>query len=112
MDNVKLHSDSSEYSKMVYYKDWDEKAMAFTNHEGTRCQGVQLANLVKNKRSKYMALTKPYQFSGSGSLDKSTLNAENLVVYEAFQQVFGDKMPTRYDRVVKSNNVSKQIQNT
>ena len=112
VDNVKLHSDSSEYSKMIHYKDWDEKASTFKNHEGTLCQGVQLANLVKNKRSKFMAITKPYQFSGSGSLDKSTLNAENLVVYEAFQQVFGDKMPTRYDRLVKSNNVSKQIQNT
>ena len=97
---------------MVYYKDWDEKALTFTNHEGTHCQGVQLANLVKNKRSKYMALTKPYQASGSGTLDKSTLNAEELLVYETFDKVLGDKMPTRYDRVVKSNNVSKQIQNT
>ena len=112
VDNVKLHTDSPEYSKMVYYKDWDEKALTFTNHEGTPCQGVQLANLVKNKRSMYMRLTKPYQLSGSGTLDKSRLNAEELLVYETFDKVLGDKMPTRYDRVVKSNNVSKQIQNT
>ena len=79
VDNVKLHTDSSEYSKMVYYKDWDEKALTFTNQEGTPCQGVQLANMVKNKRSKYMAMTKPFIASGSGTLDTSTLTAEELL---------------------------------
>ena len=112
MDNVKLHTDSPDYPKMIYYQDWDDKAVNFRNHEGTRCQGIQLANLVKNKRSKYMRLTKPHQFSGAPPLDKSKLNPEELVVFEAFDQVFGDKVPTRYDRIVRSNNVSKRIQNT
>ena len=59
-EKVKLHDDSPEYSRMKFWQDFDDKAATFTNAVGEHCEGVQLANHVKNKRSIYMRLSKPY----------------------------------------------------
>ena len=53
-DNVKLHDDSPEYSRMEFWQDFDDKAATFTNAVGEHCTGVQLAKHVKIQRSIYM----------------------------------------------------------
>lgn len=91
---------------MVYQSEWDEKAFLFTNHEGVHCRGPQLANHIKSKRSRYMRITKEHESSGSACFDPDSLSKEDRPIYDCFDKVLVDKHIPRYQRLVKSNNVS------
>ena len=106
-DDVKLHNDSPDYSRMVYWKDFDDKADTFQNAVGEHCKGVQLANFIKNKRSTYMRISKPFSKSGAPAFDVSTLNVEEAEIYNAFHNTIGKNPITRMNRTVRNPTVSK-----
>ena len=69
---------------MKFAKEFDEKAYTFTNAVYEHCEGIQLANHMKNKRSIYMRISKPYTKIGAPPLDESTLTLEEAQIYHAF----------------------------
>ena len=102
----KLHKNSQDFKTIKDPAPFRDKGSEYKDEFGAECTEHQL---FKTERSKYLAVTKPHESSGSPPLDYEALAPYLRHVVECYESIRGDTTLRWKNRTIETKTVSLNV---